>query len=298
MPLLEESLCDIPESHALDAAGSPPADDAFLYERIAAHFEQAIAQQTLGVGARMPSVRDIRRQHHVSHSTALQVLRVLESRGLIEARPRVGYFVSDTALQMPAAREPLQLGPFPMQDHRFEGIGERAAEYLNKARLKGPLKVDLGSAMPAPELFDAKLLNQLAVALLREQPQILVHGPSAPFTHPDFQASMARYALGFGVRLAPMDIAATFGNSEAVNLALDALTQPGDMVAIESPTFYGILQAIEAKKLQALEIPSSPHTGMSIEALELALRTHPNLKAVVVVPHLQMPQGATMPDSH
>lgn len=296
MPLLEESLCDIPESLVTD--DSPPADDAFLYERIAAHFEQAIAQQTLGVGARMPSVRDIRRQHHVSHSTALQVLRVLESRGLIEARPRVGYFVSDTALQMPAAREPQQLGPFPMQDHRFEGIGERAAEYLNKARLKGPLKVDLGSAMPAPELFDAKLLNQLAVALLREQPQILVHGPSAPFTHPDFQASMARYALGFGVRLAPMDIAATFGNSEAVNLALDALTQPGDMVAIESPTFYGILQAIEAKKLQALEIPSSPHTGMSIEALELALRTHPNLKAVVVVPHLQMPQGATMPDSH
>ena len=119
---------------------------------------------------------------------------------------------------------------------------------------------------------------------LREQHQILVHGPSAPFTHPDFQASMARYALGFGVRLAPMDIAATFGNSEAVNLALDALTQPGDMVAIESPTFYGILQAIEVRGLRALEIPCSPHTGISIEALELAARNEPRLRAVVVVP--------------
>ena len=301
MPLIDESLDEI----LLPAHGAAVPDDAYpdshesyLYERIASHFEDAIARQSLAVGARMPSVREIRRHHQVSHSTALQVLRVLESRGLIAARPRVGYFVCDTALQMPAAREPQALVPHAIADHRFEGIGERAAEYLNKARLKGPLAVDLGSAMPAPELFDAKVLNQHAMALLREQPQILVHGPSAPFTHPDFQAAMARYALSFGVRIAPMDVAATFGNSEAVNLALDAITQPGDVVAIESPTFYGILQAVEAKKLQALEIPSSPHTGMSIEALELALRTQPQLKAVVVVPHLQMPQGATMPDSH
>ena len=298
MSLTEPRLLEPASAGSHEAEAPPEADEDYLYERIATHFEQAIAQQALGVGARMPSVREIRRLHHVSHSTALQVLRVLEARGLIEARPRVGYFVRDTALQMPAAREPQLLAPLPLQDHRFAGIGERAAEYLNKARLKGALTVDLGSAMPAPELFDAKLLNQHATALLREQPQILVHGPSAPFTHPEFQAAMARYALSFGVHVAPMDVAATFGNSEAVNLALDALTEPGDVVAIESPTFYGILQAIEAKKLQALEIPSSPHTGMSIEALELALRTHPRLKAVVVVPHLQMPQGATMPDSH
>lgn len=298
MSLTEPRLLEPASAGSHEAEAPPEADEDYLYERIATHFEQAIAQQALGVGARMPSVREIRRLHHVSHSTALQVLRVLEARGLIEARPRVGYFVRDTALQMPAAREPQLLAPLPLQDHRFAGIGERAAEYLNKARLKGALTVDLGSAMPAPELFDTKLLNQHATALLREQPQILVHGPSAPFSHPEFQAAMARYALSFGVHVAPMDVAATFGNSEAVNLALDALTEPGDVVAIESPTFYGILQAIEAKKLQALEIPSSPHTGMSIEALELALRTHPRLKAVVVVPHLQMPQGATMPDSH
>ena len=124
----------------------------------------------------------------------------------------------------------------------------------------------------------------------------IVFGPEDGFFNKF--ATMARYALSFGVHVSPMEVAATFGNSEAVNLALDALTQPGDMVAIESPTFYGILQSIEAKNLQALEIPSSPHTGMSIEALELALRTHPKIKAVVVVPHLQMPQGATMPDSH
>lgn len=272
--------------------------EAFLYQRLASHYAQAMRRGVLGPGARMPSVREVRRQHHVSHTTALQVLRELESRGLIEARARVGYFVCAPTALLPAAREPERLEPFDAGASPFEGIGGRIADYLNRARLAGHLKADLGSAMPAPELFDASFLNRHAVALLREQPDVLVYGPSAPFTHPEFQEAMARYALTFGLRIAPMEIGATLGNSEAVNLALDALAQPGDVVAIESPTFYGIVQSVEARGLQALEIPSSPHTGMSLEALELALRTQPRLKAVIVVPHLQMPQGATMPDSH
>ena len=104
MSLTEPRLLEPASAGSHEAEAPPEADEDYLYERIATHFEQAIAQQALGVGARMPSVREIRRLHHVSHSTALQVLRVLEARGLIEARPRVGYFVRDTALQMPAAR--------------------------------------------------------------------------------------------------------------------------------------------------------------------------------------------------
>jgi hypothetical protein len=70
------------------------------------------------------------------------------------------------------------------------------------------------------------------------------------------------------------------------------------MVAVESPTYYGLLQVVESLQLQTLEIPCSPRTGMSIEALELAFQTQPRLKAVVVVPELQMPLGARMPDEH
>lgn len=50
--------------------------------------------------------------------------------------------------------------------------------------------------------------------------------------------------------------------------------------------------------LRALEIPTSPRTGISIDALELALQTYPGIKAVVVVPHLQNPLGSIMPDGH
>lgn len=273
--------------------------DQPLYRQLAAHYQQAMAQGTLAAGDRMPSVRELMQRHGVSLSTALQMLRHLESQGRLEARPRVGYFVRPPELApLPAAREPEEQAPLLPDASVFAGINERISLILEKGRRAGPLRVDLGSAMPAPELFDAAALNRTAIALLRERPDILVYGPSAPTTHPEFQAAMARHALSFGVNLSPGDISATLGNSEAVNLALGAVAQPGDVIAVESPTFFGILQAIEAQGLQALEIPSSPHTGISLEALELAVRSEPRLKAIVVVPHLQMPQGAVMPDAH
>ncbi|KAF1021316.1 MAG: 2-aminoadipate transaminase [Paracidovorax wautersii] len=273
-----------------------------LYRQLARLYEQAVASGSLQPGMQMPSVRELRQRHGISLSTALQVLRHLEDKGVVEARARVGYFVrvpvESAMATLPAAREPELLEPLQVLPDAFTGINARISLILEKARRAAPLAVDLGSAMPAPSLFDARALNRLASALLREQPDILVQGPSAPTTHPEFQHAMAHHALRFDVSLAPGDISATHGNSEGVNLALDAVAQPGDVIAVESPTFFGILQAIEAQGLRALEIPCSPQTGISLEALELALRNEPRLKAVVVVPHLQMPLGCSMPDAH
>ena len=85
---------------------------------------------------------------------------------------------------------------------------------------------------------------------------------------------------------------------EALNLALRAVADPGDTIAVESPTFYGLLQVLESLGMRALEIPTSPQTGISLDALEMAMQTYDNIKAVVVVPHLQNPLGSIMPDAH
>ena len=276
------------------AAGLP------RYRQLAGLYEQAIASGSLVPGMRLPSVRELCQRHGVSLTTALQVLRHLEGQGCVDARERVGYFVRSSGRSdaLPAVREPELHEPLAPDPHVFAGINERISLFLEKARRAGPGVLDLGSAMPAPSLFDATALNRLAARLLREHPDILLYGPSAPTTHAEFQQAMARHALGFGVSLSPDEIGATHGNSEAVNLALDAIAEPGDVIAVESPTFFGILQAIEVRGLRALEIPSSPRTGISLEALELAARNEPRLKGVVVVPHLQMPLGSVMPDSH
>ena len=100
------------------------------------------------------------------------------------------------------------------------------------------------------------------------------------------------------MRVVPGEVTVTAGCTEALNLALRAVTRPGDTVAVESPTFFGMLQLLEALGLRALEIPTSPHTGISLEALEFALREHPDVRAVMLMPILQNPLGCTMPDAH
>jgi DNA-binding transcriptional MocR family regulator len=83
---------------------------------------------------------------------------------------------------------------------------------------------------------------------------------------------------------------------EAINLALRAVTKPGDLVALESPTYYGFLQILQSLGLRALEIPTHPRSGISLEALELALAEHP-VKAVLVMPNVSNPVGASMSDA-
>jgi DNA-binding transcriptional MocR family regulator len=279
-------------------AASDPATDLPLYRQLALHYQEAMERGTLAPGVRMPSVRELMQRHAVSLSTALQALRHLEEHGRVQARPRIGYFVSAPAVAaLDAAAEPDLRRPLPLDENQFTGINERISVVLERGR-SARLRVDMGSATPAAGLFDGTLINRTAAALLREQPDLLVRNSPLQATYPEFQAVMARRALEAGVQLAPQDVLATSGNSQAVSLALTALAQPGDMVAVESPTYYGLLQAIEAQNLQALEIPSSPRTGISLEALELAIRTQPRLKAVVVIPHLQTPLGSVMPDAN
>jgi DNA-binding transcriptional MocR family regulator len=94
----------------------------------------------------------------------------------------------------------------------------------------------------------------------------------------------------------PDEIVITNGCQEALVLALRALTQPGDVVAIESPTFYGLLQALEALQLEALEIPTDPVEGLSLDALQLALERWP-VKVCVATPSFSNPLGYCMPEA-
>ena len=271
-----------------------------LYQRLAAHYSKAMELGSLKPGERMPSVRELMARHDISLSTALQVLRFLEAQGCLEARPRVGYFVCATMTgDIPLTSEPDLSQPLSPGAHaHFVGINEHISLLLERGR-QAEVYMDIGGCTPPASLFDHHYLNKTVTRLLREHPTLLSQGRSLlanQGNHPLFQQAMARRALASGIRVAPADVLATTGNSEAVSLALAAVASPGDMVAVESPTYYGLLQVVESLQLKTLEIPCSPRTGMSIEALELAFQTQPRLKAVVVVPDLQMPLGARMPD--
>lgn len=266
-----------------------------LYRKLADYYRSAITAGSLAQGERMPSVRAMMRLHGVSLSTALQTCRQLESEGWVESRPRSGYFVRQPrrAALMPLQEPDTAVPPDPAQ---YVGIHARVSEFIAQGRSR-PVKVNLSGARAAPAHYPAEQLRSAGIRALRRDPDLLVRAAS-PGGNRQFRTVLAKRALDHGLVLTPDEITVTHGCIEALNLALRAVTQPGDTVAVESPTFYGLLQILESLGLRALEIPASAATGISLEALELALRTYGNIKAVVVVPHLQNPLGSVMPDAH
>jgi len=88
----------------------------------------------------------------------------------------------------------------------------------------------------------------------------------------------------------------TAGCTEAVHLALRS-SPAGDLIAVESPTYFGVLQILQSLGLQALEIPTHHRTGISLDALRFALDHH-SVSAVLVMPNFQNPLGSTMPDEN
>lgn len=266
-----------------------------LYRRLAAHYLAAIKAGTLACGDRMPSVRQLMRLHDVSLSTALQLCRTLESEGWLEARPRSGYFVQQPRRMAMVPLEEPRAGA-PLDPAQYVGIHERVSAIIAQGQLQ-PVRINLARATGAPGLYPGEQLKNLASRALRQNPTLLTS--SIPLGgNPAFKTALARRALRYGLSVAPDEIVVTHGCIEALNLALRAVAQAGDVIAVESPTFFGLLQVLESLGMRALEIPTSPQTGISIEALELAFQTYDNIKAVVVVPHLQNPLGSIMPDAH
>jgi DNA-binding transcriptional MocR family regulator len=265
------------------------------YRQLADHYLQAIQAGSLRPGDRLPSLRQLMQQHDVSLSTALQLCRTLESEGWAEARERSGYFVRRPwRLRTPPLDEPVAgRVPDPAQ---FLGIHAKVSTFVTQRRYN-EIRLDLAAARGAPALYPGEALRAAAVRALRQQPDLLTRAaPSRALT--PLREAAAQRALRVGMVLAPQDILPTNGCIEALNLALRAVAQPGDTVAVESPTFYGLLQVLESLGMRALEIPTSPQTGLSIDALELAIQAYGAIKAVVVVPHLQNPLGSVMPDVH
>ncbi len=99
----------------------------------------------------------------------------------------------------------------------------------------------------------------------------------------------------FAVAFAEDEIVVTDGGLEALNLCLQAVTAPGDWVAVESPTFYAALQVLERLHLKAVEVATDPVSGIDIAALAALLEREPRVKACWFMTNFQNPLGALMP---
>ena len=259
-----------------------------LYETVAGRIEWLIENETLRPGDRIPSVRKMHRQLSVSISTVMQAYRLLEDRGIIEARPQSGYYVRRSlrrCLQEPTVAR-------PARSARRVRISSLSFSLMDK--LDQPGFVKLGAAIPDPGLMPVRALNRVMGQVLRTYPE-MSHAYDTPSGCEKLRIQIARRMLDAGVSVSPEEIVTTCGATEALYLSLQAVTEPGDTVAVETPTYYGILEKLELLRLKSLEIATDPRDGIDLGILEQAV-SGGKIKALVTIPNFSNPLGSCMPD--
>lgn len=260
------------------------------YEILAEDIAQSIRTGILKLGDRLPSVRQASASRGVSPSTVFEAYYLLEARGLIRARERSGYFVIAGVKALPP--EPSITIPAEAQSKPVN-VSELVFEVLESTRSRDV--VPLGSAFPSPLLFPLpRLARAMASSVQRMDPWSTVDDLTPG--NAGLRRQIALRYLTDGLHVHTDEIVITNGALEALNLCLMAATRPGDAVIIESPTFYGALQALERVGLRAVEVPTHPREGIDLAALELALIKH-QPKACWLMTNFQNPLGSLMSDN-
>jgi DNA-binding transcriptional MocR family regulator len=260
----------------------------YRYEETARFITDLVDNGTLIPGARAPSLREITKRRGVSLSTALQAYRALEDRGVLQARPQSGFYVAKGApvlLETPSISRP----PARATTVAVSGVVSKLLEYATNPDL-----VPLGCAIPDAKLLAAGRLDRFLARVARQK-GVDYNTYTVPKGDPRLRREIARRALRWGQGLSPEDIAITCGCTEALVLALKAVSRPGDTIAVESPTYFGFLPVLEGLGLRALELPTDARSGVDLTSLRSAVGAR-SVTACLFSSSFNNPLGCTMSD--
>lgn len=281
----------MPSSHATAMSEATLSASAYRYQSLAAEIEERIHAGVLLPGDKLPSVRNCCTARNVSPSTVFQAYYLLEARGLIRARERSGYYVAHGAHQAPPEPE---IGLHTSPNSLAVDVTERVFSLLQASFQPGT--VAFGSAFPAAQHFP---LAKLARAMAHNARHFVAHTMLDDLStgHSGLRRHIARRYLADGLALHADDLVITNGALEALNLCLSTVTRPGGTVVVESPSFYGALQALERLGLNVIEVPTHPRDGIDLQALQAAITQH-QPQAIWLMPNFHNPLGCLMPEAN
>jgi DNA-binding transcriptional MocR family regulator len=263
-------------------------DHEFLYAQIAARIEKQIKQNLLKPGDKLPSVRALSQEQGISLSTAYKAYVELENLGLIEARTKSGYYVK----YLPARFASIPETKPPLKKIRQASVAEMITMVYQNMSEDSVLQLSRSS--PPLSLIPLAKLSKSMMESIRKS-------PSGNINYENLQGNLslrtqvAKNAFNWGGNITADDVVTTQGCLEALIFALRALTKPGDTIAIESPTYFGIFNVMLSLDLKVLEIPAHPETGLDLEYLERAMDEVP-IKVCLFVTNFSNPVGSCMPE--
>jgi DNA-binding transcriptional MocR family regulator len=264
------------------------SDDTFLYRQVIDLISENMDSGTLRPGDRLPSLRKMSRTVGVSIPTVRQAYVELERQRRVESRPQSGFYVrhrGGNAIVRPTPSyegDPVPLNCRTLMERIYNGIND-------------PALVPLGIANPTMAKPAAKALHRaMKRVMARAEDRSIGYAPT--LGEPALRRQIAYHYLDTtGVQVDPEHIGITNGGQEALLLALKSVASEGDVIAVETPTYHGLLELIDSLGMLAIEVETCPEEGVVIAELERTLQTH-DVKACMFSTTLSNPLGVTMPE--
>jgi DNA-binding transcriptional MocR family regulator len=261
--------------------------DTYLYRQVIDLITENMESGTLRPGDRLPSLRKMSKSAGVSIPTVRQAYIELERRRRVESRPQSGFYVrhrSANDIVRPTrttAVKPACLRCRPLMERVYDGINN-------------PNLVPLGIANPSMAKPAAKTLHRTMKRVMARAEDRSI-GYASTLGEPLLRRQIAyRYLDTVGAHVEPDQICITNGGQEALLLALSAVASRGDVIAVETPTYHGLLELIDSLGMLAVEVETCPQEGVNLADLERTFEKHP-VKACMFSTTLGNPLGVTMP---
>ncbi len=257
----------------------PSNTNSYLYKQLAHYMIQQISNGAYVAGARLPSVRTLCLERKISSNTVLNAYRLLESKGLVEARAQSGFFVSSEATEMQLTKR--------------SGSTKNTGPILIKAA-ESHSNHPFGTAIISPELIPLRDITKIVKDVMNDRESFT---RSLTYSEPkgiiELRGSIVRRYGIQGMAIHLDDVIITNGCLDALSLCLRAVTKLGDRVAIESPSYFGLSLLLKNLGLQAVEVSTDPKQGLVLSELEKHFKTG-QIKTCVFSANFQNPLGYSM----
>jgi len=250
-----------------------------LVEQVAAELARLIDAGQLRSGERLPSVRQLAQSHDIGASTVVEAYEQLVARGVLQARRGAGFFVAARAAQAGAR------AVFTPHEPAIDSAWLLSQMFADE---RVPIKAGAGW-LPGKWLNDEGL-HQAERRIIRS-PGLQQVAYGHPFGYAPLRQVIAQFLGHWALELSIDQVLTTHGATQALDLVVRTMTQPGDTVMIDDPGYCNLIAMLRLAGLNVIGVPRIPG-GVDTEALDALARQHrPKLFFTTSV--LQNPTGTS-----
>lgn len=272
-------------------------DKVKKYEQVVERVLSLIDRGLINDGDKIPSVRGMSKQMGVSVMTVLEGYRRLEAKGVVLSLPRSGYVVR------PAAHRKYQKADRPPEAREFEI--EISPETVKRPDLMDeifragyiPGIIGFGAGLPQGADLPSEELSLSLARVARTFP-LEINQYSLNQGDLKLRKILLDYMVSAGCTPTLEEISIIPGTTQGMVTSLRFLTSPGDVVAVESPGYFGFFELPSLLNLKVVEIPSNPQRGISVDYLQALLDQGIEPKCLILSPNFSNPTGALMSDEN